>query len=753
MGSSYVRNLCTFGLLVVCLTLPGLALAQLWNGILGTSRAVDWATVAPAIPSSTYTQCGSTIAAYGSSGTPGSPTTIQNALNACGTDQYVQLGTGTFYLNGGLQVTVNRTELRGMGADQTFIIFSGNLGTSCGFAFLTPAIGLCQTVGSRNSANWTAGYAKGTTVITLSSTTGIAVGSVLTLEQLDEASDGYPATGDLYICSAGPTACSYEGGGDDRDRAGASNIQQVEVTAINGSDITISPGIMDPHIRSGQSPTARWLASSSQYSVRRGIKNLSYDFSSVGKNGVIMIDCKECWIQGVRSIYNHTAVTDGSAVTVINGMKNTIRDSYFFGPLSTANTAYPVRVESTGNFLFENNIMQSITAEVISNMGTSLAVIGYNFFPGGHGPGFGHHGAGEMMNLVEGNLTMGVWGDVTHGTHAFMTVFRNAMIGDRYTTGGGTVTDAITFESNMRFNNVVGNVMGDSRFTAYSSELQAGSDNAIYRIGGNTHGGSGPASDTNVKRTLLRWGNWDTVTSTADTTDGDQTGTRWCGNSSNTGWSTRCASTTEVPSGITNYPNPIPSTETLPNSFYLSAKPSWVAASKPWPFIGPDVSGGNITGLGGHAYTNPAADCYLTVMGGAANGTGGPYTFNADTCYASVLSDPPTASITAPTSGTTYSTNTTPLTTLAGGATDDVGVTSVTWACPTCTPTSGTATCATCGSTATAPSWSVASIGLASGANVITVTANDADTQTGTDALTVTYTPLTAAPTILRLVK
>lgn len=121
--------------------------------------------------------------------------------------------------------------------------------------------------------------------------------------------------------------------------------------------------------------------------------------------------------------------------------------------------------------------------------------------------------------------------------------------------------------------------------------------------------------------------------------------------------------------------------------------------------------------------------------------------------FVAAASAPPTVSITAPNAGNDVTVSTTPLTTLAGSASDDVGVLSVTWACPTCTPISGTATCASCGAAGTSVTWSVASIGLASGANVITATANDADTQTATDAITVTYTPLTSAPAVLRLVK
>lgn len=114
----------------------------------------------------------------------------------------------------------------------------------------------------------------------------------------------------------------------------------------------------------------------------------------------------------------------------------------------------------------------------------------------------------------------------------------------------------------------------------------------------------------------------------------------------------------------------------------------------------------------------------------------------------------PTVTITAPTSSPTFSVSATPLTTLAGSATDDVGVVSVTWTCPTCTPTSGTATCATCGASATAPSWSVASIGLTPGDNVITVTATDGESQASApDTLTVTYTSAAAVPTVLRLIR
>jgi hypothetical protein len=89
----------------------------------------------------------------------------------------------------------------------------------------------------------------------------------------------------------------------------------------------------------------------------------------------------------------------------------------------------------------------------------------------------------------------------------------------------------------------------------------------------------------------------------------------------------------EVPSTITPYGNPVPTTQALPPSFYLTSKPAWWSSSKAWPPIGPDVAGGNIMGLGGHANTIPAEDCFRGPMSGPADGSGGVLTFNASTCY------------------------------------------------------------------------------------------------------------------------
>ncbi|HLK36850.1 MAG TPA: hypothetical protein VKU41_08875, partial [Polyangiaceae bacterium] len=136
-----------------------------------------------------------------------------------------------------------------------------------------------------------------------------------------------------------------------------------------------------------------------------------------------------------------------------------------------------------------------------------------------------------------------------------------------------------------------------------------GQSGVVYNIGsGDKEGTVTIPDDPVVGQTLMRWGNWDVVNGA----------TRWLAS--------------EVPSGIGPLGNAVPASQSLPPSFYLAQKPDFWPASKAWPPIGPDVVGGNIAGLGGHAYSNPAKDCYAT-MGGPADGTGNPLTFSASACY------------------------------------------------------------------------------------------------------------------------
>ena len=215
--------------------LPSSAQAAPWSGIINSPRAADWtgAGIPGGIPSGSWTQCGATIAAYGSSGSYASPAAIQNAINACGANQYVLLGPGDFYLSGSVNLRSN-VVLRGSGANQTRIHVSAVSG--CNGAGGVVCIdggatwgGDCiynninwwscpagrYTTGYSNQANWTAGYAQGANTITLDNVSGLVPN--LTPIVLDQCDTGFTGSPGVENCVATDgvivSATVYTGGG------------------------------------------------------------------------------------------------------------------------------------------------------------------------------------------------------------------------------------------------------------------------------------------------------------------------------------------------------------------------------------------------------------------------------------------------------------------------------------------------------------------------------------------------------------
>lgn len=642
------------------------------------------------------TKCGSTIAAYGSSGSRQSASTITNAIAACSANTYVELGAGTFWLNSGIQFgTKNDITLRGQGADSTII------NTTAGSGSYNAAISMQGTfidkVGSSvgNVCDWTAGYAKGTTVITVAncgSTTpalgslgNLSVGALLILDQLDETQD----TGGIWNC-AGDTndlvSCantvqsgsSRFNGTDNLSGKTCDNLpdfggpgclrtqqQVVRVTNINGSSITITPGLYMPNWNSSMKPQVWWNGTPRHGD---GVEDVTIDVTNeTGVDSPVHItNAYDCWVKGVKSM-----VAPRAHVAILWAHHITVRDGYMWQNNSHVTRDYGVEMNGGFDNLIENNIFHQGTDSNPSCNGSCAGnVIAYNFAiediyesTGWFQASFYLHAGGTSYNLWEGNIGPGFNSDQVHGTHHFETIFRNYLIGNQDAGCGGDFlatctqqTIPVQIYSGSRYFNIVGNVLGQSGYhnqyqcKATSISSCSGAVTSIWVMGFTNNSGASDSTiegycsdaacstrgayDPNTHLTLFRWGNYDIVTGTGEGGTNDQTGVRWCGNSSNTGWTTRCSSTTEVPTGLSDYPNSVPATETLPASLYLSAKPSYFTTrGVPFPAIGPDVASGNISSVGGHANRNAAMDCYQTVMGGSANGLGGVLTFNRASCY------------------------------------------------------------------------------------------------------------------------
>jgi hypothetical protein len=752
----------------VSLSFPAICNAQqLWTDVLSPSRAINWSNVGipGGLPDTKWTQCTTAackvVCPGGTNpcGSGGSVTVanINAAISSASAQEFILIPAGTFSgLTGSINLK-NQTVVRGMGANQTFLVFS-SAGSCNGLNSQFSMCGSMSYTGGQNTeqniASWTAGFSQNATQVTLSNSKNIVAGStVITLDQQDAPYD----TGQVWS-NAQKESGNDGSGGARQDGTCSSSVspfvgfctqqQSVLVTACSpscnnsGSTVlTITPGLYASNWNNPQvtgSTGAFWATS---FAYQEGVEDLSADLSgdSNPANTVVMMNAYECWLSGVRSINAGTQ----AHVWLFTASRSIIRDNYFYGSASHQTQSYGNEIYAgSSDNLFENNIYQQMTDSTPNNNGGGMGNVGaYNFaimdiFYNGAGgwfqPSDYEHSGGAFYWLREGNDDLGLIDDNVHGTHAFTTAFRNrypgwevagCQIGSTNQTNTPCVsnTTAINMFAASRYINIVGNVLGQAGyFTNYTATAPANNQNSsIYYLGGSPGGGAGspgffcsnPAScaagsgpyttssDPLTQTSILRWGNWDTVTAGCTKSLNCSSTVRWCGNSSNSGWSTTCNSISETASGFADasgtpsiYTNLIPGSTNLPNSFFLTASTttstspcgtglSWwlnptLGTCPPFPAIGPDVTGGNmvicsagtyansysttavgcagggtpVTAFGGHANANPAMTCYLSVMHGPPDGTGGVLSFNRASCYAadsaSSATPPPPTGIT-----------------------------------------------------------------------------------------------------------
>jgi hypothetical protein len=603
------------------------ALAQ--QTIVAASRSIDWskAGVSGGIPNR---------GAICASLDPGvTALQINAAIASCPSGQVVSLSAGTYNLAHGIMFDgQSGVTLRGAGPDATFLVFTGSADCTGKDAAIC-VIGSFPVDSPTNLASWTAGYAKGSTAITIGMVGGLGilpvVGTVITLDQVKDSTD----TGDVFVCDASP-ACVRESNG-----FASSYIQQqlVTVTSITGDatcssgcTVGISPGLYMPNWRSSQSPRAWWPGYSAATTLPIsgvGIEDLSVDSSrATSAYGITFFGAANSWIRNVRSIRAATEPvlpTSYKHVLMFRSSRITIRDSYFFGRLGTDD--YGLNQYWASDNLFENNIFQHIPSPMLDERSQGT-VVAYNYSinnlwgeDGTWAQGsYGYHNSGICCTLHEGNDGHGVELENTFAATHFVTMFRNRMTGFENAQINQTVPGFVYALS--RYISYIGNVLGTGGYhTQYQTAPGDPTTNcarSIYALGlgGNCADGGGavPPNDTKVKTTLMRWGNWDVVTN----------GTRW--------------DSTEVPSSLSPYGNPVPADQNLPPSFYLSAKPSFFV-SDAWPPIGPDVTDGDLPNVGGHAHRIPARICFEDVMHGTY-GDSSARMFNAANCYGGVPAPP-----------------------------------------------------------------------------------------------------------------
>ena len=236
--------------------------------VLDPARRIDWSQAG--VPGGIPDRATGTCATLGPDATASE---INSALAACGSG-VVYLDAGTYNLSAGITFRgLSNVTLSGAGPAQTILKFTGS--DPCGGLHANVCIRGWSGVWSGNVPagdirNWTAGYGKGSTQITLDSTAGLTVGSVIVLDQLNDTVDEGAA-----VVSDAIGQFSLEGGAP--GRANRAQQQFVQVTAIDGDRVTISPGLHMPNWRDSQQPQAWWWG---ETAVLNGVEDLTLDHSA-----------------------------------------------------------------------------------------------------------------------------------------------------------------------------------------------------------------------------------------------------------------------------------------------------------------------------------------------------------------------------------------------------------------------------------------------------------------------------------------
>jgi len=655
------------------------------DGLIPRNRTTDWTRAgipgnnAGTLPSSAWTQFGSTLTAGSYTGA-----TITASTVGCN-NQFLRLGAGTFTVSGGINLPSN-CELRGLGADTTSLIM---VGASATCRTITAAVCI-KTTGDGTfignipavSCNWTAGYAQGATQVTLSACTGAGITSIVpgTILALNQCGTGFTGAnnctgtavdnGGLYMCldriTATPTGCSANGGGT-YERP---TIELPVVTAINtGTGVaTISPPLTMPNYASGQTPQAQII----QPATMAGVKDMSIDLSATGADSacVELYDAYKVWIRGVRCLNNKF-----EAFAITQTANYIVEDNYLYGTTATPPSGYGIRPFYSAYGLVANNISQNVYTPMFQDSPTMATVWAYNFVVNNNNPGntfmnqaFTDHWP-NCYTLAEGNIANQFNPDDAHGAACVDTTNRNLFTGWESTpaTPKSSNTVAIQDQAFTRFHNHIFDVLGTPGYHTLYSTL--GNNNSVLWLGQGVGGVSPPVpSDSLTASTTIRYGSYNVV----------QAAVRLCGTSLNTGWVGLCGSASESALTAPTLPGFAPAIgdaaigqPPAPASFIFTTRPSWYPNSKPFPLIGPDVTGGNLgqcsgalnvvgqfngvpaltnaqcgghgitaSAWAGHVNSNSAMDCYLNVMNGPVDGSGAVLSFNADNCYAGAVPAP-----------------------------------------------------------------------------------------------------------------
>jgi len=655
--------------------------------ILPTERTIDWSTagVIGGIPTRSTISQTADAATYGNDSTA-AQSHLQTKINATTPGQVCYIPAGTYRISSSLVLPSNitvRGDVNASGFPTTIIKTVGTSGSA--FVFGNTMDIYYNTSYDSRHKTVSSGATLGSTQIVLTSATNVAVGKYLVVTELN----------DTYVSNV-----SYNGTAnwvDVWDDSGArARGQIVKVTGVSGTTVDFTPALYTAYSRT---PDACLFT---EQCAMSGIENIEvYATNSGTVQNFLFQTAANCWLYNVKSNF-----ADGNHLVMDFSWHCEVRHCWFedqFVHGSGNFDGFLLRGKTTGS-LIADSVFYRLHTSIILEWGAAGNVIAYNYCAGefDNSASSGarwlppsidiNHGAHPQFNLCEGNFAQKIVADGYWGTSSHNTYLRNWATG-RGTTyppysargAAGTVvtlnqdTAAIQLWEGQSKHSVIGNILGNSAGTGSTYKISSPTTRSyssyyIWNLGYATSTDTGGlAILANPDSTYIDHGNYSFATGTGN-------GQTWDGTIAD---------------------------HTIPDSYFLAAKPSWFG-DRVWPaFSASTVGTIAVTDIpAGYRYTNLAE---VPAAGG-------------DTTA-------PTISITTPTSDATLTVTSGTISSVAGTAADNVAVSTVTWTNDR--GGSGTATGTT--------SWSIANVVLAQGINIITVTATDSSGNTASDIITVTY--------------
>ena len=523
---------------------------------------------------------------------------IQAAINKCPAGQIVQLEAGTFIINGGNFLLINKAiTLRGAGPGRTTLAKTDGAKPfrSAVSAKPSPLIMVGPSRystspdphGIAGSTALTADGAKGAYSVTVASAAEFSPGQIVLLDETSGAGWQTDPQGrgqiwaapdwrvvwqkhnppvqyvDDFAADAFPITPGTAGSWFSRLDRPTAEIKQIE--SVSGTTITFTTPI---HISYRSSHAAQLSRYGQRHVTNAGVEDMTL---TGGDNGNLrFLWAALSWARNVESTGWHD---EGFAID--KSFRIELREFYVHDAAwaQPGGGGYAISLSAgTAEILIENGISVRANKVLVARSAGAGSVVGYNYMDMSYINTNGawietglnaSHMVGTHHVLFEGNYGQNADSDNTHGNSIYLTFFRNHLRGVRApfdNQAGGRIDDATQTRNGPKrcaglmaysyWMSFVGNVLGASgqmQGWAYETSFTDGKP-GIWMLGWDSV--KPYPTDAQVAATALRHGNFDYVTNTVK-------------------WSPGMAD------------------RALPNSLYLTRKPAFFEAGSgyTWPWV------------------------------------------------------------------------------------------------------------------------------------------------------------------------